>query len=132
MTDDLSPRATKLIDAALLGNSDYAANEPQSAAGQLRDYVARLEGAQVPGRYTVVLTRPRYMIDLDTEFGTNIQVEYVQAETAEGAIAAAKKRLFDIDAADGREPGSPNDYIVTVVFDGAAQVAQYGYDLPVR
>jgi len=81
-------------------------------------------------KYTVVLLRPEYYCEdygQGEDYGQDIYVAHVEAETKQEAITKAQKEVFRADKKDGLEIEKLTDYKLCVLFSGHAEPAFYGW-----
>lgn len=78
--------------------------------------------------YTVVLLRPEYMWEkTGEEYGQDIYVAAVEAESTAKAIAVAQAEVMAADKKDKLKPKKATDYKLCVLFDGHHTPAAYGW-----
>lgn len=79
--------------------------------------------------YTVVLVRPDYITD---EFGRDVYVAHVHARDEYHAIKVAQREVFRADKKDKMEPNAPEDYALTVLFEGIQEVSLWHFSAGVN
>lgn len=75
-------------------------------------------------KITAVMLRPDYLTD---DYGKDVYVAYVEAETVKDCVKVAQDSVFYADKADKLEPQSPDDYALCVAFKGHIDVAAFGW-----
>lgn len=79
-------------------------------------------------KYTVVLLRPEYLSeDTGEEYGQDIYVATVEAESMTRAIAVAQAEVMAADKKDKLKPKKATDYKLCVMFDGHPTTAAFGW-----
>lgn len=76
-------------------------------------------------KYTVVLLRPDYIAD---DYGKDIYIAHVEAINPDDAIIEAQRQAWAADIYDGTngEDGDPNDYALSVMFEGHLDAVRIG------
>ena len=78
--------------------------------------------------YTVVLLRPDYLNEItETEYGQDIYVALVDADTTLLAVRDAQREVFVADKKEGLKPESPEDYKLCVLFGGHQNPKLFGW-----
>ena len=73
--------------------------------------------------FTVILTRPDYMVE---DIEDRAYVAYVQAETAVRAVAVAQRQAYNTDKDRSWISNNITDYALVVVFSGYASAELWG------
>lgn len=73
--------------------------------------------------FTVILTRPDYMVE---DIEDRVYVAYVQAETAVRAVAVAQRQAYNTDKDRSWISNNITDYALVVVFSGYASAELWG------
>ena len=73
--------------------------------------------------FTVILTRPDYMVE---DIEDRVYVAYVQAETAVRAVAVAQRQAYNTDKDRSWISNNITDYALVVVFSGHASAILWG------
>lgn len=78
-------------------------------------------------KFTVIIMRPRYMLERGDIDDLDTYVAHVTADDARDAIVEAKRQTFMGDRHSGLRPEHANDYRALLVFRGHLSAEAYGW-----